>query len=100
MKMPDECENMTEIRTAIDQLDRQVITLLGQRFAYVKAASKFKTSEVSVRANERLETMLQQRRVWSEAAGLEPDVIEKLYRDLVNYFIEEEMKHWKAGNAK
>ena len=100
MKMPDECENMTEIRTAIDQLDHQVITLLGQRFAYVKAASKFKTSEASVRANERLEAMLQQRRVWAEAAGLEPDVVEKLYRDLVNYFIEEEMKHWKDGNDR
>jgi isochorismate pyruvate lyase len=39
--------------------------------------------------------MLQQRRVWAEDARLNPDVIEKLYRDLVNYFIDEEMKHWQ-----
>lgn len=96
MNAPDECENIAEIRTEIDRLDHQVIALLGQRFTYVKAASKFKTSEASVRASERFQAMLQQRRVWAEAEGLNPDVIEKLYRDLVNHFIEEEIKHWKT----
>ncbi|MBD2022577.1 isochorismate lyase [Leptolyngbya sp. FACHB-36] len=97
MKTPDDCENMAEIRQAIDQIDRQVITLLGQRFAYVKAASKFKTSETSVRASDRFQAMLQQRRVWAEQEGLNADAIEKLYRDLVNHFIDEELKHWKSN---
>ncbi|NJN85832.1 MAG: isochorismate lyase [Leptolyngbyaceae cyanobacterium SL_7_1] len=96
MKLPNDCETMTEIRSEIDQLDRQVIALLGQRFAYVKAASKFKTSETSVKAPERFQAMLQQRRVWAQEEGLNPDVIEKLYQDLVNYFIEEEMSRWRA----
>ena len=96
MKTPEDCENMTDIRAEIDQLDRQIITLLGQRSAYVKAASKFKTNETSVKAPDRFQSMLQQRRVWAEEEGLNSDAIEKLYRDLVNHFIEEEMKHWKA----
>jgi isochorismate pyruvate lyase len=96
MKLPNECETMTEIRSEIDQLDRQVIALLGQRFAYVKAATKFKTSETSVRAPERFRAMLRQRRLWAEAEGLNPDVIEKLYQDLVNYFIKEELNRWRA----
>jgi isochorismate pyruvate lyase len=50
MKLPEECKNMADIRVEIDQLDRQVIALLGQRFTYVKAASKFKTDETSVKA--------------------------------------------------
>ena len=86
---------MGEIGHEIDQIDQQVIQLLGQRFAYVKTASKFKTSETSVRAPERLKSMLLQRRAWAEAAGLSPDVIEKMYQDLVQYFIAEEMQHWK-----
>ncbi|WP_414542589.1 hypothetical protein [Nostoc sp. CCY0012] len=40
--------------------------------------------------------MLQQRRLWAEAAGLNPDVIENLYRDLVSYFIDEELKNWQS----
>jgi isochorismate pyruvate lyase len=99
MKHPEECENMTEIRAEIDDLDRQVINLLGQRFTYVKAAAKFKTDETSVKAPDRFQSMLQQRRIWAEEAGLNPDAIEKLYRDLVTHFIEEELSQWKAQNS-
>ncbi len=100
MKTPDQCESLVDIRAEIDRLDRQVVALLGQRFAYVKAASKFKTSETTVRAPERLQAMLQQRRVWAEEEGLDADVIEKMYQDLVNHFIAEEMKHWKQSEIQ
>ena len=94
-KTPEQCDNMEDIRAEIDTLDLQVITLLGQRFLYVQAASKFKTSETTVRAPERFKAMLEQRRVWAEQQGLNADAIEKMYRDLVTHFIEEELKHWK-----
>lgn len=31
--------------------------------------------------------MLEKRRIWVEAEGLNSDVIENIYRDLFNYFI-------------
>ncbi|BFT64238.1 isochorismate lyase [Pseudomonas moorei] len=93
---PSECARMEDIRREIDALDRAVIKLLGKRFQYVLAASKFKTSAASVRARERFDAMLATRREWAEAEGLSPDAIEKLYSDLVNHFIAEEMKHWSA----
>ena len=97
MKTANQCENMADIRVEIDRLDREVIVLLGQRFLYVKAASKFKTSETTVRAPERFQSMLQQRRAWADEEGLNADAIEKMYQDLVNHFIDEEMKHWKPS---
>jgi isochorismate pyruvate lyase len=99
MKLPEECKNITDIRVEIDQLDHQVIALLGQRFTYVKAASKFKTDVTSVKAPERFQAILQQRRAWAEEAGLNPDAIEKMYADLVNHFIEEEIKYWESRNV-
>lgn len=96
MKAPNECLNMHDIRAEIDAIDHQIINAFAKRFAYVKVASKFKTSETSVKAPERLKSMLQQRRIWAEEQGLNPDVVEKLYQDLVNYFIQEELKHWQA----
>jgi isochorismate pyruvate lyase len=96
MKLPEDCQNMAEIRAQIDRLDRHVIKLLGERFAYVKAASRFKTSETSVKAPERFQSMLSQRRAWAQEEGLNPDAIAKIYSDLVNHFIEEEMKHWQV----
>ncbi|ABW27343.1 isochorismate lyase [Acaryochloris marina] len=92
-----DCRDMTDIRDAIDHLDAQVIALLGQRFEYVKAAAKFKTDAHSVQAPERLKKMLAQRRQWAENAGLEPDVIEQLYCNLVQYFINAELDHWRSS---
>jgi len=92
---PQDCRSMDDIRVEIDGMDKNIIAILGRRFEYVKAATKFKTSETSVRAPDRFNSMLEQRRIWAEQSGLNPDAIEKMYHDLVNHFINEEMSHWK-----
>ena len=96
MKTPDECANIYEVREEIDIIDREVIDALSKRFQYVIAAARFKTSEASVRSPDRFQAMLQQRREWAQESGLNPDVVENLYRDLVNYYIDEELKHYKS----
>lgn len=96
MKAPDECANMEDIRAEIDRIDQDVIALMGKRFKYVQVAAKFKTSRESVKALDRFTAMLRQRRHWAEEEGLSPDVIEKMYSDLVEYFINEEMAKWNT----
>ena len=96
MKKPDECANLQEVRDEIDIIDREVIEALSKRFQYVIAAARFKTSEASVRSSDRFQAVLQQRREWAQESGLNPDVVENIYRDLVNYYIEEELKHCKS----
>lgn len=91
-KSPADCRDMSDIRDEIDHLDRAVIALLGQRFKYVQAASKFKTSAAAVHAPERFKAMLQQRREWADEEQLNPAAIEKLYSDLVQHFIAEELQ--------
>jgi isochorismate pyruvate lyase len=95
MKRPEECSSIDDVRAEIDHIDRQIVALIGERAGYVQAAAKFKTSAVDVKAAERFEAMLRQRRDWAEERGLDPDMIAKLYRDMVNYFIQQEMAHWK-----
>ncbi|MCP4537942.1 MAG: isochorismate-pyruvate lyase, partial [Chloroflexi bacterium] len=87
-----ECESIEDVRA---EIDRQVIALIGKRAEYVRAAAKFKTSEADVKATGRFETMLDQRCVWATEEDISPDMIEKLYRDIVQYFVREEMAHWK-----
>ncbi len=98
-KPPAACQDMADIRQAIDSIDQEVIGLWAQRFEYVKAAAKFKTDETAVRAPERFAAMLAQRREWAQEQGLNPDVIEGLYRTLVTHFIDEELKHWQKRPA-
>ncbi|MFZ1872969.1 MAG: isochorismate lyase [Chania sp.] len=94
--LPQDCTGMEDIRAEIDIMDQQIIKLLAQRFDYVKAAAKFKTSPDAVRAKARFDAMIQTRRQWASENGLSPDVIENIYTELVNYFISEEMKHWSV----
>ena len=96
MKTAPECGSLAEVRTEIDRIDRAIVALIGQRAAYVHAAARFKSSEAEVAAPDRQAAMLQDRRRWAEEADLDPDVIEKLYRDLVAYFIVRETEHWKT----
>jgi isochorismate pyruvate lyase len=96
MPEPDACQSLAEVRAEIDCIDEQIVRLLGRRAGYVKAAARFKTSEVAVAAPDRQLAMIEVRRQWAEREGLDPDVIEKLYRDLVAYFIRREMDHWKS----
>jgi len=99
MKQPEECEDMLEIRAEIDSLDREIIGLIGKRYHYVKAAARFKTSETSVKAPERFAAMLVERRAWAAHQGLSGDMIERMYTDMVNYFIREELDLWKSNKV-
>ena len=87
------------MREAIDDLDRNVLRLLGRRARYVAAATRFKTDENSVRAPERQKAMLARRRKWAENEGLDPAFIEDLNRRIVSHFISREMDQWRRGQA-
>lgn len=97
MKPPKECRNIEDVRKAIDALDREIISLIGQRASYVKTAARFKTGEESVRAPERQKKMLHERRRWAAEENLDPRVIEEMYQHLVAHFVNREMEDWKAN---
>ncbi len=96
MKTPIDCNSLSDVRSAIDHVDEQIVALLGLRADYVRAAARFKTSESAVAAPERQAAMLETRRQWAQREGLDPGLIERLYRDLIAYFIAREMEHWKS----
>jgi isochorismate pyruvate lyase len=96
---PEEFESLDEIREGMDAIDRQIIALLARRVAHVKAAAKFKTTADSVAAPERVQRVLDTRREWAEAAGLDGDVVRGLYRDIVTYCVGEEKKHWERSQT-
>jgi isochorismate pyruvate lyase len=97
---PGECRSLEEIRAGMDAIDRQIVDLIARRVEYVRAAAKFKTSVENVAAPERVQAVLNTRKSWAEAAGLDGDVIERLYRDLVAYCVGEEHKRWHEMNAR
>jgi isochorismate pyruvate lyase len=96
---PEHCSGLDEIRAGMDALDRQMIALIAERVEYVRAAAKFKTSSANVAAPDRVAAVLKTRREWAEAAGLDGDVIEGMYTELVRYCVGEEHKRWLELNS-
>jgi len=95
VKKASECKNMDDIRLEIDTIDKELISLISRRAKYVNKAADFKKSETDVKAPKRVEQMLAQRKIWAEEQNINPSFIEKLFSDMVNYFINKEMQEWK-----
>ena len=91
MKTPDECRTIEEVRSEIDRIDRAIIESIAQRRGYVHAVMQFKRSEDDVHAHERQRQMLAVRRAWAAEQGLSPDLVEGIFRSVVDHFIAEEL---------
>lgn len=89
---PDKCQTITEVRNEIDRIDKEIVTLIGTRFDYVKEIIRFKSNEEDVHARERYNHVMQKRREWAVENNLNPDVIESIYKTMVQYFIDEQLK--------
>jgi len=98
MKNPEDCTNIAEIRKGIDLIDKQLIELIGKRFQYVKEIVKFKSNKEDVEAKPRYEEVLRIRKQWATEQNLNPDVIETIYKTMIQYFIEEQLNILKKGN--
>jgi len=98
MKNPGDCTSIVEIREGIDLIDKQLIELIGKRFQYVKEIVKFKSNKEDVEAKPRYEEVLRIRKQWATEQNLNPDVIETIYKTMIQYFIEEQLNILKKGN--
>lgn len=89
------CANLEEVRSNIDRIDNEIIKLIAERSDYVKQASSFKKSEDGVKAPNRVETVINKVRSKAEEYGANPDMVEKLYREMISSFINMEMDEFK-----
>ena len=88
---PQNCNTMQDLRAEIDKLDRQLIEMLVTRASYIDRASQLKPGEgLPARIPERVEEVVQRVRASSDALGMDPDLVEKLWRILIDWSIARE----------
>jgi len=95
MKNPEDCASIHDIRNEIDAIDEQVIEMIGKRLQYVKGIVRFKKDEEDILARKRYGEVLVARREWAVKQGIDPDVIESMYKSLIAYFIKVQKKELK-----
>lgn len=90
------CVSLEQVRENIDRIDNEIIKLIAERGEYVTQASAFKKSEKAVRDSSRVETVVKNARSKAEQFGANPDLIEALYREMIERFISAEMSVFKG----
>jgi isochorismate pyruvate lyase len=90
---------MAEVRHGVDRLDEEIVALLAERFRYMEAAARIKPTRAAVRDEARKAQVIGNVRRLAAAAGMQPDVIAKLYDALVEASISYEFDRFDAGRA-
>ncbi len=94
----EECNSLDEVRSNIDRIDDGIIRLIAERGTFVSQASRFKKNEEGVKDSSRVEKVIQKVRAKAETYGANPDMVERIYREMIAGFIKMEMKEFLKTN--
>ena len=82
---------MAHIRVEIDRLDEVLVRLFADRAGYIDRAAQIKAgADLPARIDARVEEVVQNVRRHAEAFGLPPELVEKLWRRLIDWSIARE----------
>ena len=96
------CTTMAEVRTRIDALDDVLVPLLVERSGYMTQAARIKQNDAQVRDVARIEAIVRRVRATAQAEGGQPDLIEAIYRGIMEASIAYEHREFarlRAGHA-
>ncbi len=92
------CGSLEEIRSEIDKVDEQIIDLIADRKNYVAQAAKFKHSVAEIKADDRIEDVLNHVRHKALSLGLSPNLVIELFSKMIHDMVETEISEFR--NAK
>lgn len=96
MTPTDQIPDMPALRAEIDALDRQLILLLARRRDLIARAAQIKSGiGWPARIDDRVEEVVDNARRNAVKEGLDPDLIERIWRDLIEAAIAQEERHLK-----
>lgn len=91
-------QSISDVRKQIDELDSQLVKLIAQRGECVKAAAAFKKDAQDVRAPDRVQQVIDKVSILAQEHGLPQEIIQKIYRSMIEAFIDFELKQHQAIN--
>ena len=95
-----QCKSLQQVRDQIARLDNRIGQLIAERTVYVLQAAEFKETRKAVRVPDRIEQIIEKVRGLANQLGLDPDLIDSVYRHLIEQSIEGESQHWDAIQAR
>jgi isochorismate pyruvate lyase len=84
------CRDMAEVRRGVDALDDIIVPLLARRAGFMTQAARIKNDETLVRDEARIAAIVARVRRIAEHQGGDPDLVERLYRAMMEIYIDYE----------
>jgi len=92
------CNTLEEVRSEIDTLDSQLVELIAQRSHLIRQAAAFKNSVDEVKAEDRIEFILQRVRHKAIQEGVSPNMISELFTIMIDEMVESEIAEFRNAN--
>lgn len=96
MIAPEECRTMSEVRAGVDEIDEEVVRLLGLRFRFMEAAARIKPNREDVRDEERKAAVIEHVRQRASIEGVPRELAAQLYDMLIEGSIAYEFERFDA----
>lgn len=88
---PQDCQSMAELRAQIDALDADLVAGLAARARYIDRAAQLKPAEgLPARIGPRVDEVVGKVRARADETGLDPDLVERVWRELIEWSIRRE----------
>jgi isochorismate pyruvate lyase len=92
------CNSLEEAREEIDKIDDKIVELIAARNAYIKQIAHFKKSVEEVKAQDRIDDVINRMRARAIELDLSPNLINDLYIRMIDAMVDSEIAEFQ--NAK
>jgi len=89
------CNSLDEVRIEIDKIDEKLVELISQRSHLIRQAASFKNSVDEVKAEDRIEFIMQKVRHKAIELDVSPNLISELFSIMINEMVETEISEFR-----
>jgi len=91
------CNSLQEVRDEVDEIDAQLVELISERSHLIRQAAGFKESVAEVKAQERIDDIMQKVRKKAIALNVNPNMISELFKIMIDEMVETEISELRNG---
>jgi isochorismate pyruvate lyase len=89
------CNSLQEVRNEIDKIDMQLVDLISERSHLIRQAAAFKNSVDEVKAEDRIDDIMQRVRKRAIELNINPNMISELFTIMINEMVETEISEFR-----
>ena len=93
------CNSLKEVRDEIDIIDQQLVELISQRSHLIRQAAAFKNSVDEVKAEDRIDDVMQRARKKAIELDVNPNMISDLFKVMIDEMVETEIAEFRNSGT-